>query len=294
MTIPLLVTVDVEVAADHDLDEQAGVIDELRAGLHQLGIPITAFSTAEAAERFAPQVRRLQANGHEIACHGLYHSSSEDFSRMSGAAIRRTLDAATGRIATVVGRAPRCFRGPRMTSSVTTQRALVEQGYVADFSVCSQRLDLLNCRGARLGWLSAPRRPYFPATTSPFRRGDVPIWVIPLSCVGVPFLSGVLYLAGLPAMRALFRILLGEARRTGKPIVYLFHTYEFCSRSQTPGLRSKALHRLYAQDRGKRYADTLALLQLMQAQSGVRPMTGSEYVAWLRPLDARRPTCTNN
>jgi hypothetical protein len=43
---------------------------------------------------------------------------------------------------------------------------------------------------------------------------------------GVPFLSGILYLAGVSFMQALFRALLAEARRTGRPIVYLFHSYE--------------------------------------------------------------------
>lgn len=281
MKVPLLVTMDVEIALDHELPAQAAAIDGLRSALREMGVPVTAFATSDAAQCFAPQVQGLLADGHEVACHGLSHDETEDFSRMSPAAIRWTLATATRRITAVTGRVPRCFRGPRMTSSAATQQALVEMGYVADFSVCSQRIDLLNSRGGNLGWLSAPRRPYFPAAHSAYRRGSVPIRVVPLSCVGVPFLSGMLYTAGLPAMRALFRVLLAEGRRTGKPVVYLFHTYEFSPRTARGGARSKLLHRLYRGDRTRRRDDTLALLRYMLSHASVRPMTGSEYVAAL-------------
>lgn len=281
MTVPVLITMDVEIALDHELQAQGEVLEQLRSAFRSMGVPVTAFSTADAAQRFAAQLRGLLADGHEVACHGLSHDDSEDFSRMPPQAIRWTLATATRRIAAATGHVPRCFRGPRMTSSPITQRALVDMGYVADFSVCSQRLDLLNCRGGNLGWLSAPRRPYFPAATSAYRRGNVPIRVVPLSCVGVPFLSGVLYTAGLRAMRTLFRLLLAESRRTGKPIVYLFHPYEFSPRAAWQRARPKRLHRLYRADRARRYADTLALLEYMLSHSFVRPMAGSEYVASL-------------
>lgn len=277
MTVPLVVTMDVEIASDHDLGVQAEVLDRLRRDFAALGIPVTAFSTATAAEEFAPELRALAADGHEVACHGLSHAPGEDFARMPAAAIRATLAVATRRITRASGRTPRCFRGPRMTSSATAQQILVEMGYIADFSVCSQRFDLLNCRGAEFGWLLAPRRPYFPAPTSPFRRGNVPIRVVPLSCLGVPFLSGLLYTAGLHATEWLFRALLAESRRTGKPVVYLFHPYEFAPRS--PGrAAAKLLHRTYRTNRERRYRDTVDLLRAMLSQPGIQPMTGSEYV----------------
>ncbi len=298
MTISLLVTADVEIASDHDLEEQGRILEELRADLGALGLPITLFATSEAAERYAGPLRRLQAAGHEVACHGVSHAPGEDYSRMPPEAARSHVAEATRRIAAVTGCAPRCFRGPRMTSSAAAQQALVEAGYIADFSVCSQRMDLLNSRGARLGWLVAPRRPYRPAADSPFRRGDVPLHVVPLSCAGVPFVSGLLYLAGLPAIKALFRLFLAEARRTGMPIVYLFHPYEFCARRRaedgTPQTQGpKWLHHLYRRDRRRRYADTLTLFRYMLAPADVQTLTATAYVDLLGRAQPVRRACTS-
>jgi hypothetical protein len=47
----VLVTVDVEIAPDHHLDEQGQVLDRLRTDLRDL--PTTWFCTAVAAERLA-------------------------------------------------------------------------------------------------------------------------------------------------------------------------------------------------------------------------------------------------
>ena len=281
--VPLLVTVDLELARDHDLEQQRRVLDRLRGDLAEIGLPVTVFTTAEAAERCASEVSRLTDAGHEVACHGLTHAAGEDYSRMPVDSIRNALAEATRRIAAVVGESPCCFRGPRMTTSTAAQRVLVELGYRADFSVCSQRVDIPNSAGGRLGWLAAPRRPYLPSATSPFRRGAVPIRVVPLSCTAAPFLSGILYLFGARFMRGIFDLLLHEARRTSKPIVYAFHTYEFCDPAPAGDAneghtKPKRLHRLYRQDRDWRYASNLALLRHMLAQLDIVPTTGSAYL----------------
>lgn len=278
--VPLLVTADLELALDHDLDQQRRILEVLERDLERLHLPVTFFVTAEAAERFAGIVTRLGDAGHEIACHGLAHGPDEDYARMPLRRLQGALQEATRRIAGATGRTPRCFRGPGMTTSTPTQRALVELGYDADFSVCSQRLDIVNSRGGRLGWLTAPRAPYRPSEASPFRRGALPIRVMPLSCAGAPFLSGMLYLTGSLMQRRLFAILLREARRTGQPIVYAFHTYEFCDvRPAPPGAaRPKRLHRLYRRDRAWRYAAHLELFEHMLAQPDIAAMTASRYL----------------
>jgi hypothetical protein len=286
VSVDLLITADVEIAPDHDLEGQRATLDALRLDLRRIELPITAFCTSDAAERFAPEVRRLQGEGHELACHGLSHAADEDFSRMSSSTVRAVLSAATRRLESVTAQSPRCFRGPFMASSTTTQRVLVENGYIADFSVCSQRVDIAGCRGGRRGWLLAPRQPYFPSERSPFRRGRVPIRVVPLSALGLPFLSGILYLGGLRFMRAFFQILLHEARCTGKPIVYLFHPYEFSEKRarldrSEHAAPSKWIHRFYTRDRHRRYEDNLDLLLFMRSQNGVRPITATDYVRGL-------------
>ncbi|MCJ7634407.1 polysaccharide deacetylase family protein, partial [Candidatus Bathyarchaeota archaeon] len=91
----------------------------------------------------------------EIGCHGLAHTADENYRRMDPSTIEIAIGEATQRIRAVAGRAPTCFRGPYMTTSVETQQTLIENGYVADFSVCSQRVDICNSRGGTIGWLTA-------------------------------------------------------------------------------------------------------------------------------------------
>jgi peptidoglycan/xylan/chitin deacetylase (PgdA/CDA1 family) len=43
--------------------------------LSRLGIPATFFTTGDVARRFPDAVRRLLANGHELACHGMTHTA---------------------------------------------------------------------------------------------------------------------------------------------------------------------------------------------------------------------------
>jgi hypothetical protein len=285
--IPLLVTLDLEIAPDHDLAEQKSILHVLHTDFKRLGLPITVFCTSEAAGVFDQEIRMLRTAGHEIACHGVSHGA--DFGKLSLHDCRDAIARSTACLREASGTPPRCFRGPGMTTSAITQRVLVEHGYEADFSVCSQRIDVLNSKGGCLGWLTAPRRPYRPSEDSPFRKGDVPLLVVPLSCLGVPFLSGLLYLWGAGFMMAFFEILLDEARRIQKPIVYLFHSYEFSAYRGTArtedgantaaaAAKRKFLHSLYLRDRKRRYEVTRTLFEHMLSKARVRPMTGREYV----------------
>jgi hypothetical protein len=269
---------DLEVAGDHDPSAQAAVLEQLHADLERIGLPITVFTTGEAARTFPLQVQKLRAAGHELGCHGRDHSDRDDFSRMSEAEARQALLEATDEIQRAADVRPTSFRGPWLGTSAATQRALVELGYRADFSPCPQRLDFFRTRGGTPRWLTAPRGAYHPANDSPFRRGASPLWVVPLSCLGVPFFSGALYLGGVTASLALFRALVAEARRTGAPIVYLFHSYELCPRAEGRVDRRPWLQRLYLADRRERYLRNLSLFAAMLATPGVEPLTAQSLV----------------
>ena len=272
--VPLLITLDLEIAQDHDLGEQQSVLSTLGADLATT--PITVFVTGDAVERFAEPVRELAADGHEFGCHGLTHFPDEDFCRMPPTRVRSVLEESTARIVRTTGQRVRVFRGPRMATSADTQRALVDLGYAADFSVCPQRLDLLNCRGAHPGWLTAPRVAYRASANSPYRRGSLPLTVVPLNAIGIPLISGSLFLFGLAAMKFLFRCLLAEARLTGAPLVYLFHSYEFTR--YLGGGKRPAHHRLYVRDPAHRLALHRQFLHFMLAQPGVVPVTASTFL----------------
>jgi peptidoglycan/xylan/chitin deacetylase (PgdA/CDA1 family) len=274
--IPLLVTMDLEIAADHDGGEQRRALTLLGDIFHGRGVRATIFTTLTAAETFASEVRMLAAQGHEIGCHGVDHADGEDYRRMPFGEACGRIAIATEGIERAVGIRPRTFRGPRMTTSASTQRALIDLGYRGDLSVCSRRLDFFNSRGATLAALGAPLEPYRPADTSATRKGRVPIAVIPLSGLGVPFLSGVLFTAGLGASRAIFRLLRAEAERHTRAIVFSFHSYELAGRLRPGG--GKWLHRLYLQDREERRRRLEALLDSMVSDPEVLSLTASELI----------------
>ncbi len=269
-------TMDLEIAPDHDLAAQREVLDTLRDDLARLGLPITVFTTAVAAEDFAEPLRRWPDAGHEIGSHGVHHGPSEDYCRLPAPAVEALVSDATRRITTITGTAPRVFRGPRMTTSAATQDALVRHGYVADLSICPQRLDMWSCAGATPMGLRAPRRPYQPSVRDPNRRGGRPLTVVPLSGAGVPFVSGSLFLFGRAAARALFTAACAEARLTGAPIVFLFHSYE-----QTPyagGRRRPPHQRLY---RGGPAARRHRLLELFRHMLATPRLTPRTVTGWL-------------
>jgi Polysaccharide deacetylase len=280
--VPFLLTMDLEIAPDHDLFEQAAILHTLSHDLAVRGLPLTIFATATAAEAFTCQLRALVSHGTEIACHGLAHGLDENFTSMPESRARAILTQATQRIVKAVDSVPFCFRGPSMMTSSTVHKVLIENGYLADFSVCPQRLDWLTCRGGTARWLRAPRTPYRPSSSSPFRKGALPLVVVPLSSAIVPFLSGVLYILGLRFMQLFFRTLLFEARRSQGVIVYQFHSYEF-THFVAEGADARPLRqRLYPSDPVRRYDLNLALLAYI-AQQPVAPMAASAFaLEWMK------------
>jgi len=278
--VPLLLTMDLELAPDHDLAAQRSILDELREVLERTGLRLTIFATATAAEAFSSELHRFQLSGHEIGCHGLTHARDEDFKRMSPNRIESCIREATARITDVLSTKPLCFRGPRMTTSAATQRCLIEFGYWADFSVCPQRIDIFTCRGGDIGWLRAPRVPYRPSTHSAFRRGNLPLWVIPCSSIGLPFISGTGYLFGEAVLRMLFRILLLEARRRGNGIVYLFHSYEFTPfLGRGSSFEQPVHHSLYIKSHHRRFSLHKQMFERMFSDQNICSIRASEYIA---------------
>ena len=286
--VPLLITADIETAWDHDLCQQDQILCRLGSDLTSLGIPTTLFPTAESAERFSAPLKRMNKQGHELGCHGIDHRHDEDYSKFSFAESVSMIGRSIEIIEKAIDSRPVSFRAPRMSSSPELQDALEKHGFIMDFSMSPQRFDFFNSSGAPFSSLFAPRYPYHPSRRSPFRKGDRKLLVVPLSCIGIPFLSGSLFLFGLAAMKILFRTLLIEAKRQRSPIVYLFHSYEFANYTGAhtgnngpfPPVyaeKRKALHRLYVRDRKRRYEETLDLFRYILSFRSVRPMTAHDY-----------------
>lgn len=227
--VPVLITGDVDFSTHHAIDDKYRAFDALAALSRNVEAGITFYFVADEAASVSDVPSQLRAAGHEIACHGLRHDEGEEYSTLPRQQQERYLREATGKLRSISGTEIRSFRAPRVKVSTDTYRVLTELGYRTDSSVCSQRFDLVSSNLINVGWLTAPRLPYHPSETSPYRRGEMPILVVPISAIALPFISSALYVLGLSAMKALFRLLYVESLRTGKPIVYLFHPYEFAA-----------------------------------------------------------------
>jgi hypothetical protein len=226
-SVPILITWDVDPDLWIPFEQRQWAFQTAMNLCHDLNIRATFFITAEPAHLYSREVEMLQIQNHEIGCHGLTHGREEDYDRMPEDMQRTYIEKATEKLQTVSGLPIRSFRGPRVKTSATTLRLLAVNGYLADSSVCSQRVDFISSNLINPGWILSPRRPYRPHQDNAFKRGNIPVWEIPVSAAIIPFISSTLKVLGLSPMKSLFRLLYAEARQTGKPIVYLAHPTEF-------------------------------------------------------------------
>ncbi len=227
MRVPVLITADVDDSIHHRTSDKLAAFHRICQATADESVATTFFFVAREAEKIPDAVRLVRDAGHEVGCHGLTHGEEEEYSTLPVAQQAGYVRAATDVLGDIAGASPKSFRAPRVKVSASTYRVLADAGYVADSSVCSQRLDLISSNWVNTGWLRAPRLPYYPSSMSPYRRGDIPVLIVPVSALALPFISSVMYTFGPRAMKFLFRALYWESRRTGKPIVYLYHPWEF-------------------------------------------------------------------
>jgi len=289
-TVPVLITGDVDPTPEVTVENKKKSLRRTLALFGEFGIKATFFCVARSAEQLGPEIEKIVQNGHEIGCHGLTHGFEEEYDKMPEVMQREYLQSATGILETLAGHQIVSFRGPRVKTSHVTQGILEELGYRADSSVCSQRVDFVSSNLINAGWIFAPRFPYHPHEASPYKRGDRKLWVVPLSAIVLPFVSGIAYTLGYNYSKALFDLLYRESIRTGKPIVYLFHPVEFAPNTEkvekrfsfkniaVEGFRFRRSSWLFEQDEKKKYEQNRALFAYMSSFPDVRLMTVREYV----------------
>jgi peptidoglycan-N-acetylglucosamine deacetylase len=296
--ISVLITWDVDPDLWIPLEHRVRALNTAIDLCNQRGARATFFVTSCAASGYLTEFKKLRQYGHEIGCHGFTHETEENYDQMPEEMQRTYIVQATAQLQTLLNHPVRIFRAPRVKMSATTMRLLVENGYMADSSVCSQRLDVISSNLINMGWVFAPRRPYQPQAHNPFKTGDMPIWEVPISAALLPFISTTLRVLGLPAMKMLFKALYLEAKYTGKPIVYLAHPTEFLEEGkrqnfnpwrtfirleyfkpsfiQAHGLRMRNL--LYRVSGQSLINATQDLFNYMTSFPGIQFMTMSEYV----------------
>jgi peptidoglycan-N-acetylglucosamine deacetylase len=221
--IPVIITFDIDPVKNVN----SGIKKTLQL-INKLKIPATFFYTANLADEL--MLKEIKKNNHEIACHALTHDDSEEFDKLNKKECMKIIKKATSILEKKAGHKITSFRSARVKTCSTTLNVLQELGYNVDSSVCSQRLDFISSNLINLGWLIAPRLPYYPSSYSPYKKGNMKILEIPISALILPFISTTLRIFGLTFMKILFNLLYLESRITGKPVVYLVHPYEFLAK----------------------------------------------------------------
>ena len=289
--IPILITWDVDPSPEIPLEARKQSLQVAVQLCKEFRIESTFFVTANSDHASPDELENIKLFGGEIGCHGLTHGNEEDYDKMPEAIQRSYLELATRKLEKVSGCKIRVFRSPRVKISATTIQILSELGYITDSSVCSQRIDFISSNLINLGWLTAPRLPYKPHYNNVYKQGALPLLEIPISAVGVPFISASLSVLGISFMKVLFRLLYAEAQQTGKPVVYLGHPIEFTAgwqipfswRELTPGfIRTHGVllrKRLYRLNPPEWLTATKELFTYMRSFPDIQFMTTGDYAA---------------
>ncbi|MFX0195087.1 MAG: polysaccharide deacetylase family protein [Candidatus Hodarchaeota archaeon] len=287
--VPVLITCDIDPAPEVNSKDKKSALELTSILFDKYGIKGTFLFVADTANLYASQIRQLQERGHEIGCHGLRHDETEEYDKLPEDVQRGYLIRATKTLEDLTGNSIVSFRGPRAKTSHITQRILEQLHYLADSSVCSQRIDLISSNLINPGWIFAPRLPYHPNESSAFRKGNRNLRVIPVSAIILPFVSGVLYLFGEKFFKIFFDILYFESQKTGKPIVYLMHPMEFAKQTKDfnykSSLRSIRTRGFYFRRRLKLRIDenarlryTIHLFEHIKKHINIEFMTINQYV----------------
>jgi len=168
------------------------------------------------------------SKGHEIGSHGLTHEVSQAIDILPRRIQLEHLATSKKILEDITGEEVISFRAPAARVDKKFCEVLKEAGYKIDSSVSSQRLDMFLSFGSlkKLNWITAPRKAYFTREDNIFRRGDSPIFEIPISALGFPYIGTFMRIS--PALNRLTRRLLyWETLANGRQFNFLTHPNEF-------------------------------------------------------------------
>lgn len=189
-------------------------MDRILSRFQEAGVRATFFTLGWIAERHPALVRRIVADGHELASHGHGHARVDSLDPATFAAdIRRAKQVLEdiGGVAVVGYRAPTFSIGPRNPWAFDV---LAEQGHRYSSSVYPVRHDLYG----------APDSPRFPYRVGPSGLWELPMTTLPVAGRNVPISGGGYFrLMPYPLYRQALR---RYERAAGQPAVFYFHPWE--------------------------------------------------------------------
>lgn len=186
--------------------------------LREENIKATFFILGEVAEWYPDLVRKIAQEGHEIACHGMYHRdlnliTPQEFSKELIQA-REILEQLSG--TRIIG-----FRAPNLIITDWLPEVLIQQGFVYDSSICPAR----EIFGKYKGQSVLPQNPYRIDKSSLRLKGDANLIEIPIPVFPLLKLPGAVSIATRVFGWTWTSITLGNALKTGAASYYL-HPYE--------------------------------------------------------------------
>ncbi|MFA6661098.1 MAG: polysaccharide deacetylase family protein [Bacilli bacterium] len=198
----------------------------------ELGIKSTFFFNCDIAKPFPDAVRAVHSRGHEIGSHGLTHDHRLAFDTLSYQEQSEHLKQSKRILEDAIGEAIVSFRAPALRVNDHTPRALVDNDYLIDSSVASQRFDFMMSFGAKskLKWLTAPRRVYKTKDSDLSKMGSDGVIEVPLSALIIPYVGTVMRIS--PILTKGIRAILNyEQRLFPSQIVFDIHPNEMIEES---------------------------------------------------------------
>lgn len=186
----------------------------------------TFYFTGNFVEIEPAAVEIVKKEGHEIGCHGYSHNAKNSLDILSYEEQLQCLTYAKNILESVAGRVT-SFRAPALRINAHTIRVLEKLDFKTDSSVASQRFDGPFSLGTKekIGWLFAPRSPYYPSYDSPFKMGKSSVLEIPISAIIIPYIGTTMRISPF-ITRIIEKFLFMESFKTGKPIVFIIHPNE--------------------------------------------------------------------
>ena len=230
-----LITNDVETTSlwNHRLSDKTGevVFKEgmplLLEAYKRYNVKATFFFTGHIAKLFPDIVRMVVPYGHEVACHGLTHEPDKAFDVLTLDEQIDHLKRAKDILEDICNQEVISFRAPALRVNKYTPQALIKTGFRIDSSVAPQRLDMFLSFGSveKMKWVFAPRSPYFTSDQNLARRGNTPLFEIPLTSFFLPWAGTIMRVSPLTAKFVRFALSI-EASAKARPMVFIIHPNE--------------------------------------------------------------------
>ncbi len=222
--MPLVCTIDVEDWAQSTLDTDLPILEHAGRNMeHLLDVlaeekaKATCFILGKFAEKFPGTVKRIAAEGHEVASHGFGHV---DVFRLSPAEFREDVRRSKAQLEAMTGMPVKGYRAPDFSivkASLWALDILAEEGFVYDASVNPAGL-------ARFGVPDWPAQPVRLALASGRSLVEVPVATLPVLGRRLPVAGGG-YHRLLPW--PLIRYAINQLVLRNQAFVAYCHPYEF-------------------------------------------------------------------